>query len=152
MDILHLVDRLEELFNNSKPIPLSRNVVVDENSFMDIIDQMRISIPDEIKKAQQVIAQKDRILAQAQEEANRTVALAREKSEKMVEKSEVYQAAQTKIEQLSEQARIESAQTQEEADRYVVDTLGGLERELKRVLQQVQNGIKSLQPKSEDSK
>jgi len=82
MDILHLVDRLEELFNNSKPIPLSRNVVVDENSFMDIIDQMRISIPDEIKKAQQVIAQKDRILAQAQEEANRTVALAREKKRK----------------------------------------------------------------------
>lgn len=152
MDILHLVDRLEELFNNSKPIPLSRNVVVDENSFMDIIDQMRISIPDEIKKAQQVIAQKDRILAQAQEEANRTVALAREKSEKMVEKSEVYQAAQVQIEELTKQARLESTQTQQEADRYVVETLGGLERELKHVLQQVQNGIKSLQPKSEDSK
>ena len=152
MDILHLVDRLEELFNNSKPIPLSRNVVVDENSFMDIIDQMRISIPDEIKKAQQVIAQKDRILAQAQEEANRTVALAREKSEKMVEKSEVYLAAQAKVEQLSEQVRKESLQTQQEADRYVVDTLSGLERELQNVLQQVQNGIKSLLPKSEDSK
>ena len=152
MDILHLVDRLEELFNNSKPIPLSRNVVVDENSFMDIIDQMRISIPDEIKKAQQVIAQKDRILAQAQEEANRTVALAREKSEKMVEKSEVYQAAQVKVEQLSEQVRKESAQTQQEADRYVVDTLTGLERELKKVLQQVQNGISSLLPGSDDSK
>jgi vacuolar-type H+-ATPase subunit H len=152
MDILHLVDRLEELFNNSKPIPLSRNVVVDENSFMDIIDQMRISIPDEIKKAQQVIAQKDRILAQAQEEANRTVALAREKSEKMVEKSEVYLAAQAKIDQFSEQVRKESLQTQQEADRYVVDTLSGLERELQNVLQQVQNGIKSLLPKSEDSK
>ncbi len=152
MDILHLVDRLEELFNNSKPIPLSRNVVVDENSFMDIIDQMRISIPDEIKKAQQVIAQKDRILAQAQEEANRTVALAREKSEKMVEKSEVYLAAQAKIDQFSEQVRKESLQTQQEADRYVVDSLSGLERELQNVLQQVQNGIKSLLPKSEDSK
>ncbi len=152
MDILHLVDRLEELFNNSKPIPLSRNVVVDENSFMDIIDQMRISIPDEIKKAQQVIAQKDRILAQAQEEANRTVALAREKSEKMVEKSEVYQAAQVKVEQLSEQVRKESVQTQQEADRYVVDTLTGLERELKKVLQQVQNGISSLLPGSDNSK
>ena len=152
MDILHLVDRLEELFNNSKPIPLSRNVVLDENSFMDIIDQMRISIPDEIKKAQQVIAQKDRILAQAQEEANRTVALAREKSEKMVEKSEVYLAAQAKIDQFSEQVRKESLQTQQEADRYVVDTLSGLERELQNVLQQVQNGIKSLLPKSEDSK
>jgi len=152
MDILHLVDRLEELFNNSKPIPLSRNVVVDENSFMDIIDQMRISIPDEIKKAQQVIAQKDRILAQAQEEANRTVALAREKSEKMVEKSEVYLAAQAKVEQITEQARRDSLQTQQEADRYVVDTLSGLERELKKVLQQVQNGINSLNPAPEDEK
>ncbi|HOF28175.1 MAG TPA: hypothetical protein PLY06_02335 [Anaerolineaceae bacterium] len=152
MDILHLVDRLEELFNNSKPIPLSRNVVVDENSFMDIIDQMRISIPDEIKKAQQVIAQKDRILAQAQEEANRTVALAREKSEKMVEKSEVYLAAQAKVEQITEQARRDSLQTQQEADRYVVDTLSGLERELKKVLQQVQNGINSLNPASEEEK
>ena len=152
MDILHLVDRLEELFNNSKPIPLSRNVVVDENSFMDIIDQMRISIPDEIKKAQQVIAQKDRILAQAQEEANRTVALAREKSEKMVEKSEVYQAAQAKVEQFTEQARKDALQNQQEADRYVVETLGGLERELKNVLQQVQNGIKSLQPGSDSNK
>ena len=65
MDILHLVDRLEELFNNSKPIPLTHNVMVDENAFMDIIDQMRISIPDDIKKAQQIMAQKDRILAQA---------------------------------------------------------------------------------------
>lgn len=87
MDILHLVDRLEELFNNSRPIPLSRSVVVDENAFMDIIDQMRISIPDDIKKSQQINAQKDRILAQAQEEANRTLALARDKSEKMIEKA-----------------------------------------------------------------
>ena len=106
----------------------------------------------DIKKAQQVIAQKDRILAQAQEEANRTVALAREKSEKMLEKFEVYQAAQAKVEQLSEQARKDSLQTQQEADRYVVETLGGLERELKNVLQQVQNGIKSLQPGSDSNK
>ncbi|MFZ3069974.1 MAG: hypothetical protein WA110_02485 [Anaerolineaceae bacterium] len=145
MDILHLVDRLEELFNNSRPIPLSRNVVVDENAFMDIIDQMRISIPDDIKKAQQVLAQKDRILAQAQEEANRTLALAREKSEKLVERSDVYMAAQAKVDQITEQARKEAAQTQLDADRYVVETLTDLEAELNRVLIQVQNGIKTLQ-------
>jgi hypothetical protein len=58
MDILHLVDRLEELFNNSRPIPLSRSVVVDENAFMDIIDQMRISIPDDIKKSSRLLRRK----------------------------------------------------------------------------------------------
>ncbi len=80
MDILHLVDRLEEIVNTGKAVPLTRNVIVDTTALMDIIDQMRISIPEEIKKAQQITAQKDRILAQAQEEANRTVALAREKA------------------------------------------------------------------------
>ncbi|MEN6554858.1 MAG: hypothetical protein ABFD21_00485 [Anaerolineaceae bacterium] len=145
MDILHLVDRLEELFNNSRPIPLSRSVVVDENAFMDIIDQMRISIPDDIKKSQQIIAQKDRILAQAQEEANRTLALAREKSEKMIEKSDVYLAAQAKAEQITEQARREAGQTQLDSDRYVVETLTKLEAEMNRILAQVQNGIRALQ-------
>ena len=83
MDILHLVDRLEELFNESKPIWFTHSVVVDEDRMLDLIDQMRITIPDEIKKAQQLLAQRDRVLAQAQEEANRTIALAREKSEKI---------------------------------------------------------------------
>ena len=145
MDILHLVDRLEELFNNSRPIPLSRSVVVDENAFMDIIDQMRISIPEDIKKSQQINAQKDRILAQAQEEANRTLALARDKSEKMIEKSEVFMAAQAKAAQITEQARREAKQTQLDADRYVVETLTKLEAEMNRILAQVRNGIKTLQ-------
>ena len=38
MDILHLVDRLEELFNSSRPIPLTHNVIVDEDKFLDIIE------------------------------------------------------------------------------------------------------------------
>lgn len=151
MDILQLVDRLEELFNNSKPIPLTHSVVVDENSFMDIIDQMRISVPDDIKKAQQVLAQKDRILAQAQEEANRTVSMAREKSEKMVEKSDVYQSAQAKVDQIAEQARKEAAQTQMDADRYVMETLTKLEAELNRIVSQVQNGIKTLEAEERGS-
>ncbi len=53
MDILHLIDRLEELFNDSKAVPLTRNVMVDEDKMLDIIDQMRIAIPEEVKKAQQ---------------------------------------------------------------------------------------------------
>ncbi len=51
---------------------------------LDLIDQMRVAIPEEIKKAQQIITQRDRIMAQAKEEANRTLALAREKAEKQL--------------------------------------------------------------------
>ena len=86
MDILHLVDRLEDLLNQSRPLWFTHNVIVDEDRMLDIIDQMRVAIPDEVKKAQQFLAQRDRILAQAQEEANRTLAIAREKSEQLVER------------------------------------------------------------------
>ena len=66
-------------------IPFTHSVVVDEDRMLDIIDQMRVSIPDEIKKAQQLQSQKDRILAQAQEEANRTIALAKDKGEQIID-------------------------------------------------------------------
>ena len=145
MDILHLVDRLEELFNESKPIWFTHSVVVDEDRMLDLIDQMRISIPDEIKKSQQLLAQRDRVLAQAQEEANRTIALAREKSEKLVEKDPTTLAAQARAEQIINQARLESEQTRRDADEYVVLTLAALQNELEKSLNQVKNGIIALQ-------
>lgn len=145
MDILHLVDRLEELFNESRPIWFTHSVIVDEDRMLDLIDQMRITIPDEIKKSQQLLAQRDRVLAQAQEEANRTIALAREKSEKLIEKDPTTLAAQAKAEQIIAQARLESDQTKHDADEYVVQTLAALQTELENSLNQVKNGIIALQ-------
>jgi vacuolar-type H+-ATPase subunit H len=148
MDILHLVDRLEELFNESRSIPFTHSVIVDEDRMLDIIDQMRVSIPDEIKKAQQIIAQKDRLMAQANEESKRTLDLAREKGEQIVERDNIVQAAQTRAEQILAQVREEANQTRREADEYVVDTLHDFEVQLERILNQVRNGIKTLQSES----
>lgn len=145
MDILHLIDRLEELFNESRSIPFTHSVVVDEDRMLDIIDQMRVSIPEEIKKSQQLLAQKDRILAQAQEEANRTLALAREKGEQIVDRDAIVQTAQIKAEQILSQSKQETEMQKREADEYVLETLTQLEMELDRTLSQVRNGIKTLQ-------
>lgn len=149
MDILHLVDRLEELFNQSRPIPLTHNVIVDEDRFLDIIDQMRISIPEEVKKAQQVYAQRDRILAQAQEEANRTVALAREKADELVDKELIVQEASRRAAQIIEQAHQEAESIKEGADQYAHDKLVELEMQLEQILNQVRNGILLLEQKKE---
>jgi len=144
MDILHLVDRLEDLLNESRPFPFTHNVIVDEDRMLDIIDQMRVAIPDEVKKAQKLLAERDRILAQAQEEANRTLAIAREKSDQLVERDAIVQAAKARANQVVAQARSEGDNTRSEADQYVVDTLTRLEMELDRTLNQVRNGIRTL--------
>ena len=144
MDILHLVDRLEELFNESRPIPLTHNVVVDEDRMLDLIDQMRVTIPDEVKKAQQVLSQRDRIMAQSQEEANRTLALAREKSEGLVEQSAIVEAARIRVKEIEAEALREAERTRREADNYVIETLSQLEVQLERSLNQARNGILAL--------
>lgn len=144
MDILHLIDRLEELLNQSRPLWFTHNVIVDEDRMLDIIDQMRLAIPEEIKKAQQTQAQRDRILAQAQEEANRTLAIAREKSEQMIERDAIVQAAHTRSEQIIAQAVVDGEKTQRASDEYVVETLRSLEKEMERLLNQVRNGISTL--------
>ena len=145
MDILHLVDRLEEILNQSRPFPFTHNVIVDEEKVLDLIDQMRVAIPEEVKKSQQVLAQRDRILAQAQEEANRTLAIAREKSDQLVERDSIAQASQSRADQVVGQARVEADRIRREADEYVIDTLMRLEVELDRSLSQVRNGIRALQ-------
>jgi len=151
MDILHLVDRLEELFNESKPIWFTHSVVVDEDRMLDLIDQMRVTIPEEIKKSQQLLSQRDRILAQAQEEASRTIALAREKAEKLVENDPITQAAQIKAEQIVAQAHLDSEQTKRETDNYILHSLTAMETELEKIGNQVKNGIMALQKEQPDS-
>ncbi len=145
MDILHLIDRMEELLNESRPLWFTHNVIIDEEKMLDLIDQMRVTIPEEVKKAQQLMAQRDRLLAQAQEEANRTLAIAREKSEQIVERDAIVQAAQARADQILSQINNDVEKIRRDADDYVLDTLQRIEIELDRSLNQVRNGIKTIQ-------
>jgi len=152
MDILQMIDRLEELLNESRPLPFTHNVIVDEDRMLDLIDQMRVSIPEEVKKAQQLLAQRDRLLAQAQEEANRTISIARDKSDQLIERDQIVQAAYTQAEQIKAQAHVDGDTIRNEADEYVLETLRNLEVEMERAINQMRNDIRTLKeekPKEE---
>ena len=81
MDILHLIDQLEALLNEGSHPPLvGKRVLLDEQRAWEIIDQMRVSIPEEVKKAKRINQERDRIIAQANEEGARIVELAQGRS------------------------------------------------------------------------
>jgi cell division septum initiation protein DivIVA len=147
MDILALVDRLEELFNNSRPIPLTHNVIVDEDKFLDIIDQMRITIPEEVKKAQKIYTEKERLLAQAQEESARITAKAREKAEQLIDENAIVQEAKHRADQIIEQARMEAEGIKADSDQYALDSLMEFELKVEQLLNQIRNGILVLENK-----
>lgn len=141
MDIQHLVDRLEDLIDEGRHIFGTRYTMIDEERALEIIDQMRISIPEEIEKAARVLAQRDRILAEAHEEAARVVQDNRRKAEVMLDQDSTVRAAQARAESIREQARQEATRITAEADEYVAQLLSRLEQQLVRNLNEVRNGI-----------
>ena len=145
MDILHLVDRMEALVNESRRLPLSNKVMVDEQKIWDTIDQMRISIPEEVKRAKRTNQERDRILAQAHEEAARIVELAREEASGLSAQHEVAKAAEVRATTILERARSDAESLRADADEYVLQVLFRLTEDLERALTEARNGIARVQ-------
>ena len=144
MDILNLVNKLEELFSQGRSLPFTHNVVINEDQMIDLIDQMRISIPEEIKRSQQILAQRDRILAQAKDEHDRMIEIANEKREQLISSHEISLEATNRAKQIISQAQTEAEVIKQEADKYALESLKKLEIEMERSMAQVRNGIKAL--------
>jgi len=145
IEIQHLVDRLESLLNESWLIPLTSNRIINEEEYLDIIDQMRITIPAGIKQAKRIQQERERIVAQAQEEAERIVTLAKEQAANLTNEHEVLKTAETKAEALLKQAQQQAEDIKASADDYVVEVLSELEEQLMAFLTTVRNGLKAVQ-------
>ncbi|MCY3834741.1 MAG: hypothetical protein OXG85_17145 [Chloroflexi bacterium] len=145
MDIQHLVDRLEDLIDEGRHLFGTKFTMVDEERALEIIDQMRISIPEEIEKAARTIQLKDRVLAEANEEAARIVQQARQHSEDLIDDQEMVKQAKVRAEYVIEQAKIEAEKITREADEYVLVQLSQLEQQFAHSLDEIRNGIQIMQ-------
>jgi hypothetical protein len=145
MDILHLIDRLEMLITEKAfRIPLTSNVVIQEDEFLDIIDQMRVSIPEEVKSAKRTEAERERLLLQAQEEADRVIQMAREKAKVMTEDHELITFARQRAKEIEEDAQKQAQDIIAESDEYIIDQLSELEEQLMKTLTTVRNGLRQV--------
>jgi len=143
MDIQHLLDRLETLLSDSRRI--GGKLIVDAQRSWDLIDQMRISIPEEVKQAQRVNQERDRVIAQAKEEAGRIIELARRDAAKLVEEHTLAKQARELANTIEARARRDAENVQREADAYVLDVLTQLDADLAHTLTVVRNGIEKVQ-------
>jgi hypothetical protein len=149
MDILHLVDRLEEIVKRSTQLPFSGIRLVDERHIWPLLDQMRISIPDEVRRAERTLREKDRTLAQAQEETERIVSLARSEAAQITADHAIAKSAETRAAAIRAAAEQEAEQIRAGADDYAYDVLCSLEQELKKALTVIENGIHTIRVERE---
>src|SRR5919107_727197 len=93
MDVLVLIDKLDDTIHNAKPVPLTDQVRVDKEEVYDILDQMRATIPEEIKQARWIVNERQEMLAEAKREAERIIREAREEQIRLIgEEGSVKQA------------------------------------------------------------
>ena len=145
MDILHLIDQLEATVTNGWHIPLTSDVVLNEEEMLRVLDEMRVRIPQEVQQAKRLLQEKDRVLAQAREERDRMVALATEEASRLTEEDEITKSAQVRAQTIAERAKRDAESIRKGADDYVVEVLGDLQKEIEQILHTVNNGIMAVQ-------
>ena len=129
---------------NGKRLPLTNNVVIDQATALDLIDQLRVAVPEEVRQAKRVNQESDRILEKAQEEADRIVARAQEQAAFLIEERELTRAAETRSREIIAQGQREAEEIRRGADEYAASVLVGLEGECVKVLQSIRHGIEML--------
>jgi hypothetical protein len=138
------VERLESLIANGKKLPLTNNVVVDQNAALGLIDELRVAVPEEVRQAKRINQESERILDGAMEESERIVARAQEQAAFLIGERGLTEAAEDESRRIIAGAHDDADEIRRGADEYAVQVLVGLEGDLVRTLQSVKKGIAML--------
>ena len=150
MDVLVLIDKLDDLVHNAKPVPLTDQVRVDKEEIYDILDQMRATIPEEIKQARWIVKERQEMLAEAKREAERIIKEGRDRQEQLISQEEVTRQAEREAEDIIGDAQAREREIRLGAEDYADEILGTLEVNLSKFIGAVQRGRDRLAGRDDD--
>jgi len=145
MDVLVLIDKLDDIIHNARSVPLTDSVMIDREEMYDILDQMRSTIPEEIKQARWIVKERQEMLAEAKQEAERVLTEAQERADRLASETEVVRLAERNAQQIMEDARDRERETRLGAEDYADEVLGNLEINLEKFIGAVRRGRERLQ-------
>lgn len=144
MDIFALIERLEALVNTGQRVPFVNKIMLDEQECLDVIAQMRMSVPDEVRQARRMLQERSRIPEQARLEAERIVAIAHEQAEEILSEHGLVRAAEDNARQIMEEAEEQASEIQRESDAYAVRSLTDLRTRLEQLHERVQIFLEAM--------
>ena len=170
MDILHLIDRLEELVADARRMPIGQGVVIDRRRVLELVDQMRSTVPWEVRQARDIVAERDSVIEEARRESdgmihraelevesrlNETAVIQQAEHEASLIVSRAEERSQRLLDDAQEQvmARIRQAEQaatnqMDEADRYALEMLRRLDQQLGAFSTTVRAGIEALEERA----
>lgn len=145
MDMQFLVERLEALVVNARKLPMTNTVVFDQAVALDLIDQLRVAIPEEVRQARRINQESDRVLGHAREEAERIIGAAQEQAALLLQDHAVLREAEARGEVISQRAQQRAEETMRGADQYAADVLLRLESDLDKTASIVKKSLEVLE-------
>lgn len=145
MDILYLLDQLEEVLGGGSRVPLTSRTLVNEQEILDILDQIRVSIPEELKAARRLTEDRDQVIASAHAEAEQVRRDAEAQIAERVTEHSVARLAEQRAADIQERALQQAEDVRREADAYAYRVLQKLREQINQVAQTVDRGMGELQ-------
>lgn len=145
INILKLLDELEELLEKS--FGLFGKIIVDEEKLFNISNNIRTSLPDDIKEAVKILQEKERIREDIREEAEKILGIAKENAEELVKESEITKRANQEAENILKEANERAEEIHKDADEYAYKILENLESHLIKILEVVRKSREQITSK-----
>jgi hypothetical protein len=141
LDIMFLLERLESQIATGTGVPRTRKVLVDKDAVLDLIDQLRVAVPEEVHAAKRINAEGERIIEKANEEAARIAARAQEQAAYLIGERGLTETAEAEGRRMLDQAQRVADDVRLGADEYAAEILEGLESEVRKALAGIEKGI-----------
>ncbi len=143
--VADLVAELRYVIESARPLPLSASSTINKDDVLSLIDEIQASMPDELRSARWLLKEREEFRAKMRREGDEIVALARNRAEQMVQRTQVVKAAEARARKVLETAESDARRLRLEAEDYCDQKLGSFENVLQKTLQQVGAGRAKLQ-------
>lgn len=137
-DIMQIIDRLEDVVAQGSRVPWGGKILIDEEELLSIVDLLRMSMPQEVKQARRIVQDRQKIITDAQTEADKIISVAKERAEYLMNEQGLINESKARSEEILRQAKEHSRQSMSEVDNYALQMLTQLERVLEENLTQIQ--------------
>ena len=140
MDPMDSIDQIISLVETARNVPMSRNCMIDRAEMIGLLEQLRVELPSDMRRAAALLDERDKILDAGQREAERMISEAEAEHHRLVSHNEVVVSADREGTRLINDARAEVQRLREEVDEYVDTTLANFEQFLTRSLASIERG------------
>lgn len=150
MDVQVRLEELAVLIEDAKAMPLSASCIVNRAQVLDLIEEIRLLLPESVQRADQLLADREAVVQDGRREAERLITRARAEAHRLVSEHEVYQAAVAEAQALRAEVMDETTHMRRETDDYIDAKLASFEIILQKTLRSVDRGRERLRSQMYD--